>query len=133
MIYDNIKINKNNIKQLPSVDGDTFNIHFVNGPYVEVVGNSDNEYLIKFVNQKNGQTLYENKLKAGHWAKSNYEYFIDWKIDIYHGDDLVHSHKINLKNKKVFIAFDSKALGHTLAWFPYIETFRKKHDCELIV
>jgi autotransporter strand-loop-strand O-heptosyltransferase len=133
MIYDNIKINKNNIKQLPSVDGDTFNIHFVNGPYVEVVGNSDNEYLVKFVNQKNGQTLYENKLKAGHWAKSNYEYFIDWKIDIYHGDDLVHTHKINLKNKKVFIAFDSKALGDTLAWFPYIETFRKKHNCELIV
>ena len=52
MIYDNIKINKNNIKIIHNVDGDTFNVHFVNGPYLEVVGESSNEYLVKFTNKK---------------------------------------------------------------------------------
>jgi autotransporter strand-loop-strand O-heptosyltransferase len=133
MIYDNIKINKNNIKTIHNVDGDTFNVHFVNGPYLEVVGESSNEYLVKFTNKKNGQVLYESKLKPGHWGKCNFEYFIDWKIDVYKDDEVVYTHEINLENKKVFIAFDSKALGDTLAWFPYIETFRQIHKCDIIV
>jgi autotransporter strand-loop-strand O-heptosyltransferase len=28
---------------------------------------------------------------------------------------------------------DSRALGDTLAWFPYLEEFRKKHNCKLVV
>jgi autotransporter strand-loop-strand O-heptosyltransferase len=28
---------------------------------------------------------------------------------------------------------DSSAIGDTLAWFPYLEEFRKKHNCELVV
>ena len=133
MIYDNIKINKNNIKIIHNVDGDTFNVHFVNGPYLEVVGESSNEYLVKFTNKKNGQVLYETNLKSGHWGKCNFEYFIDWKIDVYKDDEVVYTHEINLENKKVFIAFDSKALGDTLAWFPYIETFRQIHKCNIVV
>jgi autotransporter strand-loop-strand O-heptosyltransferase len=27
---------------------------------------------------------------------------------------------------------DSKALGDTLAWFPYVEEFRKKHNCQVV-
>jgi len=37
------------------------------------------------------------------------------------------------KIKRVYIALDSKALGDSLAWFPYLEEFRKQHQCELIV
>jgi autotransporter strand-loop-strand O-heptosyltransferase len=133
MIYDNIKINKNNIKTIHNVDGDTFNVHFVNGPYLEVVGESSNEYLVKFTNKKNGQVLYESNLKPRHWGRCNFEYFIDWKIDVYKDDEVVYTHEINLENKKVFIAFDSKALGDTLAWFPYIETFRQIHKCDIVV
>jgi autotransporter strand-loop-strand O-heptosyltransferase len=40
------------------------------------------------------------------------------------------------KNKKVYdkvyIRFDSFALGDTLAWIPYVEEFRKKHNCEVV-
>ena len=31
------------------------------------------------------------------------------------------------------ICFDSKAIGDTLAWFPYVEEFRKKHECEVVI
>jgi hypothetical protein len=33
----------------------------------------------------------------------------------------------------VYIAFDSSSLGDTIAWMPYVEEFRKKHDCKMIV
>jgi autotransporter strand-loop-strand O-heptosyltransferase len=38
-----------------------------------------------------------------------------------------------LENKRVYISFGSKSLGDTLAWIPYVEEFRKKHKCDLIV
>jgi autotransporter strand-loop-strand O-heptosyltransferase len=45
--------------------------------------------------------------------------------------------KVNIlehfKGKKVFISFESKSLGDTLAWIPYCEEFRIKYKCEVIV
>ncbi len=35
--------------------------------------------------------------------------------------------------EKVFICFESKSLGDTLAWLPYCEEFAKKYRCEVIV
>ena len=40
---------------------------------------------------------------------------------------------LNLKNKRVYVSFESSSLGDSIAWIPYLEEFRKKHDCELIV
>jgi autotransporter strand-loop-strand O-heptosyltransferase len=33
----------------------------------------------------------------------------------------------------VFIVFESSSLGDTIAWMPYCEEFRKKHNCHVIV
>jgi autotransporter strand-loop-strand O-heptosyltransferase len=33
----------------------------------------------------------------------------------------------------VYIAFDSKSLGDTIAWMPYVLEFQKKHKCKVIV
>jgi len=33
----------------------------------------------------------------------------------------------------VFIAFDSKSLGDTIAWMPYVLEFKRKHNCHVIV
>jgi len=41
-------------------------------------------------------------------------------------------HTIDLKGKRVLISMSSKALGDTIAWMPYIEEFRKKHECHVI-
>lgn len=34
---------------------------------------------------------------------------------------------------KYLINFDSKSLGDTIAWMPYAEEFRKKHNCKVIL
>ena len=36
-----------------------------------------------------------------------------------------------IKGKVVYIIFQSKGLGDTLAWFPYVEEFRKKYNCKV--
>ena len=35
--------------------------------------------------------------------------------------------------EKYFICLDSKSLGDNLAWMPYAEEYRKKHNCEVVV
>jgi autotransporter strand-loop-strand O-heptosyltransferase len=52
---------------------------------------------------------------------------------LFDGDKLIMSDKLNLENKDVLISFESKSLGDTLAWVPYCEEFRKKHNCNVIV
>ena len=55
------------------------------------------------------------------------------KIDsIKSKDELIFEHKFNLKGKRVLISFESSSLGDTIAWIPYVEEFRLKHDCEVI-
>jgi len=38
----------------------------------------------------------------------------------------------NAEGKRVYIAMDSKALGDSLAWIPYVQEFKKQHKCEVI-
>jgi autotransporter strand-loop-strand O-heptosyltransferase len=44
----------------------------------------------------------------------------------------VFNKKLDLSDKRVYISLDSKSLGDTLAWFPAVEEFRKKHKCKVI-
>ena len=129
MIYDKLKKNKNNIVDIKN----RVVTHFVRGPFVEVLGNIDEEYNVRFIDNKTNQIRFETNIRNNNWAKSNIEYCIDWNIEVFRGNELFYEHKFNPSGKRVFIAMSSRALGDTLAWFPYFEEFRKKHNCELIV
>jgi autotransporter strand-loop-strand O-heptosyltransferase len=67
------------------------------------------------------------------WARTSIKYYVDWKVEI---EDLTSNHifeyKLDLKDKLVYIALDSKSIGDTIAWFPYVEEFRKKHECNIV-
>jgi autotransporter strand-loop-strand O-heptosyltransferase len=41
--------------------------------------------------------------------------------------------RINLENKRVLISFESKAIGDTIAWVPYVVDFSKKHNCKVVL
>jgi autotransporter strand-loop-strand O-heptosyltransferase len=128
MIYDNIKRN-DNFKVSPK---NTINVYFVNGPFVEIKGPNVLEYTIRFINNKTGEVPYSTTIKNNMWAKCSYEYQIEWMVEVYESDKLIYTHIFNAENKRVYIAFDSKALGDTLAWIPYVEKFRKVHNCHII-
>lgn len=45
---------------------------------------------------------------------------------------LLFSHDFDCKSKKVFMKMSNWAIGDSLAWFPYVEEFRRIHGCEII-
>ena len=128
MIYNDIKRNINNIVEIK----DYVKIDYVYGPCVEILGSEKSTYKVEIIDKKTNIIHYETELKTNHWAKSNIRYFIDWRIRVWKGDSLFHEEDYNANGKRIYIAIDSKALGDTLAWFPYIEEFGKKHNCKMV-
>jgi autotransporter strand-loop-strand O-heptosyltransferase len=128
MIYDNLKKNENNIVKIQN----KVTLHFVRGPFVEITGNKKADYKVDFVDNKTGKVLFSSNIGSNCWTKCNIEYFVEWKVNIYEDGNLWYEHLYNPKDKRIYISLDSRALGDTLAWFPYMDEFRKKYECEVI-
>jgi len=105
--------------------------HNIDGFYIEIQGISEDKFTIEIYEKDN--LVYNNKLKLNSWIKLNKQYFCDYKFLIKQNDNIIAEDYLRLKNKRVYISFESKSLGDNLAWIPYCEEFRKKHECELIV
>lgn len=108
------------------------NINFVDGPFLEILEDVEKTYHIQFVNRKNHAIEYELDLKSNHWAKASKKYCIDWIIRVKGIDnDYYYEHVFDTTGKKVLISFESKSLGDTLAWIPYVEKFRQERKCKV--
>jgi autotransporter strand-loop-strand O-heptosyltransferase len=121
-IYNNVKkiLHKNKV-----------DINFNDGPMVTITGQKNEKYIISFLDKKNNKVIYNPTIFTNSWAKANVKYFVDWQISITDSNNNKEIYDLDLKNKNVLIALDSKSLGDTLAWIPYIDEFRKKHDCKI--
>jgi autotransporter strand-loop-strand O-heptosyltransferase len=106
--------------------------HFVNQPFLEIKGNSESDFLVQFLDEK-GSIYYQNTIKANHWVRLNRQWYTKWRTKVFEGKDLIYNSTMDLEGKKVFIAIDSRSLGDTLAFIPYCDAFRVKHNCEVIV
>jgi autotransporter strand-loop-strand O-heptosyltransferase len=129
VIYsENFKDGKFIKKQTPKIV-----CNFINKAFVQVE-KSDEDIKVEFWDKKEDKLVFETKLKEGHWAAPNRSYFTDWKIIAKDpSGEVVFQHDYNCENKRVYIALESRSLGDTLAWFPQLEEFRKKHNCKLVV
>lgn len=128
MIYDKLVKLEDNIREVKN----TFTFNFVRGAYFEVKGSQPKKYKVQFIDPKTNRTHYETEISNGQWAKCSIEYFVNWNIKIWEGDILIEDYKYNAENKRVYIALDSKALGDTLAWLPYVEEYAKVHNCTVV-
>lgn len=108
-----------------------FNISFSRNPTVEISGNSKDNFLVEFID--GDRLIHSSNIRCGMWTKVNREYYTDWRVRITKKDQIVYDQKIDFTGKKVYISLESKSLGDTLAWFPYAEEFRKKHNCEVAI
>ena len=123
---------------------DRFEISYVttlpklaNAPKISIFGNSNKTYRIKSYEIINGDMvlLYDNICKVNESITFNIKQsYTEWVIDILDIDNnsLILRDYFNLKNKNVFIKMDAWALGDSIAWIPYVEEFRIKHDCNII-
>lgn len=108
------------------------NIHFVGQPFLEIIGRSNSNYLVKFLDEHD-ICIYENTIKANHWVKLNRRWFTRWKVMVWEDGVLIYNQVLDYENERVYIAFDSSSLGDTIAWMPYVYEFKKKHKCHVIV
>ena len=106
--------------------------HFVGQPFIEITGTSDSDFTIEFYDEENN-LFHRDTVKINHWVRLNKEYFVKWTAKVYKDGELVYTNTLNLEHKRVYIAFDSSSLGDTIAWMPYVEEFRMKHNCDIIV
>jgi len=128
----------NNLIKIPTkfkFSKNIFTLNYVMGAKFETLGKNKKNYNVKFIDQKNNRIIYESDVTNNMWCKTGKKYFIDYKVQVVDkkNNNLVFEDVYNAKGKRVYIHFASKAIGDTLAWFPYAEEFRKKHKCELIV
>jgi len=112
----------------------TYNVNFVNGAFIEILGPLQKEYIVKFINSKTNRVLFENTITNNMWTQPNIKYLVKWRIEVYDKEDnsKVFEHIFNPEGKRIYIHIDSTALGDTLAWFPVIEEFRKENKCEVV-
>jgi autotransporter strand-loop-strand O-heptosyltransferase len=126
------EIKNTEIKILKPKEQLSFNYHFVNNPFFELIGNSDDTFLVEFYDD-NMNLIHSSNITCNMWTKVNRRYFTDWKIKVYRNGKLIFDYSLDLSGQRVFITMESSSLGDTIAWAPYIEEFRKKHNCKLIL
>ncbi len=105
---------------------------FINEPFLEILGDSESEFEVKFFDEV-GVCHYNSKIKSNHWIKLNRKYFTKWNTKIYENGIAIYDETLDYSGKRVFINFDSKSLGDTVSWIPYVLEFKKAHNCDVVV
>lgn len=107
---------------------------FIDGGFVELLGpDSPDKYVVTFTDRLTGQTVLTSEIGVNCWTRTNRKYFTDWNVKIACGDELIYNTDISYFQRRVMIVIDSKAMGDTIAWFPMVEEFRRKHNAQVIV
>jgi len=127
--------NKNKI-EINKKKGNTprkMNFHFIDGAFVEILEDAENEYNVQFINNRTNKIEYQTTLKSNHWAKTGIKYFVDWKIKIVGLTcEFEHEHNFDPKGKRIAVCYETKSLGDTVGFFEYINKFAQNHNCEMI-
>ena len=111
-----------------------YTCHFVDGPFIQIDGaNTKNYFVVDFLDPDNNSSVHQELMNINHWTRPHRKYFTNWKLQIHRSGKLDFEHEFNAEGKKVLISFDTKSLGDTLAWFPYVVEFQKKHKCKMMV
>ena len=127
------KIINNKIEEQPMLKSNVKIIqHFVNQPFLEIVGNSDSRFEVKFFDEQ-GVCHYSNTISSNSWVRLNREYYTKWTAKVWENGNLIYENTLDYTGKRVLISFDSKSLGDTIAWIPYALEFKKKHNCHVTV
>lgn len=109
------------------------NLNFIDGPYIEIKNNSEKQYHVQFIDTKNNKIIYELDMKNNQWAKASQKYYTEWNMKVKGTDNSYQfEHRLNLCGQRVLIGLESKSLGDTLAWMPYVEKFRIDKKCKVI-
>ena len=126
MIYNNLEHKAKITKEILKID-----ISFINGATVNITDTKGLTYDVRFYNHKTNELIWRDNISDGYWTSPSLKYFIKWRVEVWQGDTKLKEKILDCTNKNVHIHLDSKSIGDTLAWFPYVEEFRKRHKCKV--
>ena len=129
-MYRDLTKNRNIVREYKEVK---ITNNYNDGAYVEVSTSKDKKFRVEILDST-GRVEFSSELGPNMWCKTNRKYFEEytckvWDLEI---DRCIYDKKYDAEGKRVYIALDSKSVGDTMAWFPYAEEFRKKHNCKVI-
>jgi autotransporter strand-loop-strand O-heptosyltransferase len=105
---------------------------FVLEPFLEIKGRSKSKFRVEYYDEQ-GVCHYSNTIGVQSWIRLNRRWYTKWTIKIWKDEKPYYEYTLDYTGKRVYIAFDSKSLGDTIAWMPYVLEFKKKHNCHVIV
>lgn len=113
----------------------SYTCHFVDGPFIDIQGDPNDKgyYIIDFLDPDNDAAVHQTTLSINCWTRPFRKYFTNWLVKVSRNGIPMFEHKFDLKGKNALISFDTKSLGDTLAWIPYVNLFAEKHKCNVIV
>lgn len=119
-------------KPIQSNENVIINHYFVLEPFLEIKGNSKSKFEVRYYDEK-GVCHFDSVIGVQNWVKLNRRWYTKWHIQIWKDDEPYYEYTLDYTGKRVYISFDSKSLGDTIAWLPYALEFKKKHNCHVIV
>jgi autotransporter strand-loop-strand O-heptosyltransferase len=127
--YKNLKKTENRV-----VENNKIQIlnHYIDGPYLEILADSNRNFVVIFYDGKR-KIIHTSEITGNMWTKCNRKYYDDYTVEVIEEGVTIYKETINLEGKRVLITLESSSLGDSLAWIPYAEEFRKKHNCELVL
>lgn len=119
----------------PNIRKYVVTINFNEGATLNLQGPGAGNFLIEFYDRKNGHLVYDEIISNSMTSKTKVRYFVNYYIKItdLESDEVFYEYNFNLKGQQVYIHFDTKALGDTIAWLPSVEEFSVLHQCKVIV
>ena len=103
-------------------------VSYIDGPRVEIIGDEEKEYFIEFIDKSTDKVVYSDNIKNNMWTACGKKYYIPWQIKV-NGEVY---HELNLENETVIISMESKSIGDTIAYAPFVLEFAKKHNCKVV-
>jgi len=107
------------------IDGLEFDFNY--GARIKVPAGN---WRVKIIDRDCCVTLYDAKADNV-IATSTKKYYVNFGLEIYLDEQLVLRHDLALAGKKVLIKFPVGTIGDIIAWFPYAQVFKYKHNCEV--
>ena len=126
-MYEGLRKNESAIKEINPFK---FICNYNEGAYLEIKSSVEKKFKVEFANSQ-GHIEYSTEIGSNMWCKTNKKYVEEYTCTVKEADTdkIVFFEKYNPTGKRVYIALESRSLGDTMAWFPYIDEFRKKWNC----
>ncbi|HEY4295598.1 MAG TPA: autotransporter strand-loop-strand O-heptosyltransferase [Paraburkholderia sp.] len=99
------------------------------GCRVQVAGGG---WRVRLVDLEADVVLFDEEV-ADATVTSTKKYFVRFRVEVFRDGALVFEHDYDATGQRVYARLPVGTLGDIIAWFPYVDEFRKRHGCEMYV